>query len=169
MTISYRSATTADAAPLVGLFRQCFCDTFGHLYKPDDLATFLAEHTDDHWRQQLADPNFAVLVAEDGGRFAGFAKLGPLKLPVEPSGKALELRQLYVLGPWHGSGMSTILMDWVVEEARRRGAADLYLSVFTENHRARRFYARYAFKEVGPYRFMVGSHADEDIIMRARL
>jgi ribosomal protein S18 acetylase RimI-like enzyme len=60
-------------------------------------------------------------------------------------------------------------MDWVVEEARARGAEQLYLSVFVDNVRAQRFYARYGFEPVGAYAFMVGSHADEDIIMRARL
>ena len=45
----------------------------------------------------------------------------------------------------------------------------LYLSVFTDNHRARRFYSRYGFIEEGPYQFMVGNHADEDIVMRLDL
>ena len=77
-----------------------------------------------------------------------------------------ELRQLYVLKPWHGIGIAHALMDWVLDEARRRGAEQLILSVFVDNHRARRFYARYGFEEVGHYHFMVGDHADDDIIMR---
>ena len=58
-------------------------------------------------------------------------------------------------------------MDWAMEEARVRGASEMYLTVYTDNHRAKRFYERYGFEEVGPYSFMVGSQADEDIIMRA--
>lgn len=169
MTLRYRAATPDDAERLVALFHDCFRDTFGQLYDPRDLALFLDEHTPEHWRNQLESDDFAVRLAEDNGELAGFAKVGPLKLPVEKPGKALELRQLYVLGPWQGAGAARELMDWVMAEARRRGAEALYLSVFTENHRARRFYARHGFEDVGPVTFMVGNQADEDIIMRAIL
>jgi GNAT superfamily N-acetyltransferase len=169
MTLSQRNATPDDAERLVALFHDCFRDTFGHLYDPRDLALFLDGHTPEHWREQLESEEFAVRLVEDGDALAGFIKLGPVKLPVEPTGKAVELRQLYVLTPWHGSGAAGGLMDWVMTEARRRSADELYLSVFTQNHRARRFYARHGFEDVGPVKFMVGNHADEDIIMRLSL
>jgi GNAT superfamily N-acetyltransferase len=79
------------------------------------------------------------------------------------------LDQLYVLERYHGSGIARGLMDWAVDEARRRGARALYLTVFIDNHRARRFYDRYGFEAVGRYDFMVGEQADEDIIMRKAL
>ena len=47
--------------------------------------------------------------------------------------------------------------------------SELYLTVYVDNHRARRFYDRYGFERVGRYDFMVGSHADEDVIMRRSL
>ena len=53
--------------------------------------------------------------------------------------------------------------------ARERGADELFLSVFTDNARARRFYERRGFAPVGTYHFMVGTHADEDIVMRLAL
>ena len=169
MTVRLRTAAPDDAGRLVALFHDCFRDTFGRLYDPRDLALFLDGHTPEHWRDQLDSDDFAVRLVEDGDVLAGFIKLGPVKLPVEPAGKAVELRQLYVLAPWHGSGAARELMDWGIAEARRRGADELYLSVFTENHRARRFYARRGFDEVGPCTFMVGNQADEDIIMRLAL
>ena len=60
-------------------------------------------------------------------------------------------------------------MDWAIDEAKSRGGTELYLTVYTENERARRLYKRYGFVAVGPYHFMVGKQADEDIIMRAYL
>jgi GNAT superfamily N-acetyltransferase len=169
MSVDYRKATPSDAEGLVALFHDCFRDTFGHLYDPGDLATFLAGHTVDRWRNQVESDEYAVRLAEDGDQLAGFIKLGPLALPVEPTGQAIELRQLYVRRPWQGSGTARALMDWGIAEARRREAGEMYLAVFTQNHRARRFYERYGFEDVGPYAFMVGNQADEDVIMRRKL
>ena len=60
-------------------------------------------------------------------------------------------------------------MDWALEEAGTRGAREVYLTVYIDNHRAKRFYERYGFVEVGKYDFMVGDQADHDIIMKKRL
>jgi GNAT superfamily N-acetyltransferase len=167
--IKYRDARPEDAQAIDALFRQSFTDTFAHLYDPKDLAAFFARFTEAAWRSELADPDFAFRLAEEDGALAGYAKIASVKLPVAPAGPAAELRQLYLLERWHGAGIAQALMDWVVAKARGRGAEMLYLSVFTENHRARSFYARRGFEEVGPYIFMVGNHADQDIIMRAKL
>jgi len=167
--LTFRPAALDDAPTIDALFRQGFVDTFGTLYDPKDLAAFFEDFTQETWRSELADPDLAFRLAEDGGVPAGFAKISSVTLPVEPAGPAAELRQLYVMKPWHGTGVAQTLMDWVVGEATGRGAAELYLSVFTDNHRAKRFYGRNGFEEVGPYIFMVGSHADQDIIMRRNL
>jgi ribosomal protein S18 acetylase RimI-like enzyme len=166
---TYRTATAADAALMSRLGPETFVETFGHLYSPENLAAFLLNHSEENWRGELTDPSFTVRIAEQDGVAVGFAKVGPPGLPFEVSGPTAELRQLYVLKPWHGSGVAQALMDWAMAEARQRGAGQLFLSVFVDNHRAQRFYARYGFEAVGTYAFMVGSHADEDIIMRAQL
>ena len=162
---AYRDANESDAEALAALFSETFRETFGHLYSAADLAAFLAEHTADRWKEQLRDPAFSVRLAEDDCAI-GLAKLGPVKLPVEVGLPALELRQLYVLQRVRGSGVAATLMDWAIERARARGAHELYLSVYTGNARAQRFYRRYGFADVGPCVFMVGNQADEDIIMR---
>ena len=169
MTFAYRTASGRDAEAIDREFRASFCDTFAHLYRPDDLAAFLGQFTPEAWADELGDPAYAFRVAEDCGEPVGFVKLGPSSLPVEPTGSAVELRQLYVLTSHLGAGVGTDLMEWAIAESRRRGIDELYLTVYTDNHRARRFYSRYGFEEVGPYAFMVGEQADEDIIMRLRL
>jgi GNAT superfamily N-acetyltransferase len=167
--IAYRNAGVDDAAALAKLGADSFTATFGHLYAPEDLALFLQNHTQAAWAAELADPAFTVRIAEADGAPIAFAKLGPPQRPFTPTGTPAELRQLYVLAPWHGAGVAAELMQWIIATARQRGADELFLSVFTDNHRARKFYVRHGFEPVGTYAFMVGHHADEDIVMRLAL
>jgi len=167
--IRYREPGPDDAPAIRALFEGSFIDTFAHLYRPEDLQAFLGQFTEGAWRAELADPALAFRLAEEGTQAAGFAKLGPRALPVETARPSLELRQLYVRNAWQGRGIAQALMDWVLAEARRRGAEELYLSVWTGNARAKRFYRGYGFSYVAPYAFMVGSQADEDEIWRLTL
>ena len=166
MTLAYRDAGPDDAAALDRIFNTTFCETFAHLYRSEDLSAFLSSFGLGDWEAQLSDPAYAFRIAEAEGEAVGYVKLGPLKLPVETDRPAMLLDQLYVLKAHHGAGIAHALMDWALDETRRGGAERLYLTVYVDNHRARRFYDRYGFEAVGRYDFMVGSHADEDIIMR---
>jgi ribosomal protein S18 acetylase RimI-like enzyme len=166
MSTSYRDATPADAATLDHIFDTSFCDTFAHLYCPEDLETFLSGFGVEDWREVLSDARYAFRLGEVDGEPVGYVKLGPMKLPVETDRRAILLDQLYILKEHHGVGIAHALMDWALDEARRRRAEEMYLTVYVDNHRARRFYDRYGFEAVGRYDFMVGSQADEDIIMR---
>lgn len=169
MTIRYRDGTPADAPLLTALFAQSFTDTFGHLYRPEDLAAFLAESNEDAWRRELLDPNLAVRIAEDDAGAVAFAKVGTMTLPVQPTLPATELRQLYVLPRGKGQGIAHTLMTWALDVARERGAKEVYLSVYVDNLRARRFYERYSFEECGRFGFRVGNHIDDERIMRRAL
>jgi len=164
--MNHREATAADLPAIDRVFRQSFCDTFAHLYRPEDLAAFLAQFTADAWESEFHDARYRFQVAEADGEVVGYVKLGPSALPIETDQPSTELRQLYVLKAHHGSGIARELTDWAIEEARGSGARELYLTVYTDNHRAKRFYGRYGFEAVGRYDFMVGNHADEDIILR---
>lgn len=169
MKISYRPARVEDAATLDRIFDSSFCDTFAHLYRSEDLEAFLSSFGVADWEEHISDARYAFRIADVDGTSVGYIKLGPLKIPVEPDGPAILLDQLYILKDYHGVGIAHGLMDWALEEADRHGAEEMYLTVYVDNHRARRFYDRYGFEVVGRYDFMVGSHADEDVIMRKRL
>jgi len=169
VTARFRMAGPDDAPALAALGRRTFIETFGHLYSREDLESFLTTHAEDGWRRELGSPEFAVRIAEVDGEAITYAKIAPLKLPVETRRPAVELRQFYIARPWQGKGLARPMMDWTLDEARRRGAREIYLSVWSENHRARRLYEGYGFRFVAPYAFMVGNQADEDHILRLTL
>ena len=164
-----RPATADDLPTIDHVFRTSFCDTFAHLYAPEDLASFLAGFTPEAWRAEFDQADFAFQVGEVDGAVIGYAKVGPNKLPHVATEGTLEVKQFYLLKAAHGTGMAGKLMEWVLSEGRRRAAERLALSVWSENWRAQAFYKRYGFEDRGPVTFMVGNHPDEDRVWELAL
>lgn len=63
--------------------------------------------------------------------------------------------------------MAMALLALVMKEARQRGARRMLLAVYADNARARRFYARHGFVEIGETVFMVGNVPFRDLIYAA--
>lgn len=166
MTPQLRLATMADAEAVNDLFHRSFTVTFGHLYPPADLAHFLSGATAERVANTIGDPDCAVMLAEQEGGLLGFCNVGHYDLAMPTDRRWWMLRQLYMEDAAKGTGLALQLMDWAVNEARTRGYEELYLTVYVDNHRARRFYDRYGFVEVGRYEFAVGNTIDDDRIMR---
>jgi len=168
--IAYRDAVPADGPELARMAKRCFTETFGTLYRASDLAAFLeSTFGDEGLPSQLADPAYTVRLATDDGRIIGFVKLGPVAFPGDWPADAIELHQLYVLGGWHGEGVGPALIDWAIARARADQRSEIVLSVYVDNRRAQRFYARYGFEEIGRYQFRVGETIDDDRIWRLTL
>jgi len=166
--IDYRNAVPGDGPELAAMARTCFTETFGTLYSAENLAAFLEQvFGPNGLPSQIDDPAFTIRLATDTGRIVGFAKLGPnaLPFPQADDANAVELYQLYVASTHHGDGVGPALLDWAITTARGQGADTLALSVYVDNHRAKRFYARYGFVDVGRYDFPVGDQIDEDRLM----
>ena len=167
---AYADAVPGDGPELAAMAAASFTATFGTLYAPADLALFLdGAFGPAGLPAQLFDPGYRVRLARVDGAIVGYAKLGPVLFPGDWPADAVELHQLYVLASRQGTGVADALMAWALADARGAGAREMILSVFVDNHRARRFYARYGFVEIGRYAFMVGTHQDDDRIMRLML
>ena len=77
-----------------------------------------------------------------------------------------EIQRLYILQGHQGSGRGTLLLKTALEWLERDGPRTLWIGVWSENYGAQRFYARHGFEIVGDYSFMVGDHADHELITR---
>jgi diamine N-acetyltransferase len=163
-----RRAGVADAAALSDIGIRSFMESFGHLYGPEDAQDFLdAQHSPQAWTRMLADPACATWLLEDDGLAVGYALAGPVGLPHEDarSGDG-ELKRLYVLRDAQNGGWGGKLFDVALKWLERDGARTLWISVWSENLGAQRFYARSGFEQVGEYRFVVGKQRDREFIFR---
>jgi GNAT superfamily N-acetyltransferase len=167
MNETMRRATPADAERLALLGGATFLNAFAVDHPGDALVAHVAAyHSADWYRRTIADPACAIWIVEtELGAPVGYAVMTSpdLNHPTAPSD--LELKRIYVLQGWQQGGWGATLLHAVEEEARARGAARLFLCVYTVNHRAQRFYAREGFTDTGSMQtFFVGDVPFEDMI-----
>ena len=153
---------------LAELGARTFVESFGHLYAPEDLQAFLDEsHSEAAYAQSLADARYALWIAERDGEAIGYAQAGPCGLPhadVRPGDG--ELKRLYLTRAAQGGGVGARLFEEAVRWLERDGPRTLWISVWSENSGAQRFYARYGFAKAGEYDFIVGRQRDREFIYR---
>jgi len=165
----YYVPTKDHTSPLCAVVRQVFSDTFARLYEPMPFAQYLEETygPGGSMERDLADPSIRWQVAAVGNQIIGYAKLSRLVAPApNPKPGSMELQQIYVLHHWHGKGVADRLIGWALDAARAEGGPEIYLTVFDHNSRAKRFYTRYGFAEVGHCTFKLGERIDDDRVWR---
>lgn len=166
-----RFAVPADAGGLADLGARTFEDAFGADNTPENMSMYLgrtyglAQQT-----AEIADPAMTTIVAESQGRLVGFAQLRAGLAPASVTGDSpLEVLRFYVDRLWHGQGLARALMDAVDREAARRGAGMLWLSVWERNERAKAFYRKCGFADVGAREFVLGTDRQCDRVMARAL
>ena len=168
--IDIRQASVADAELLTELSFTTFYDAFAEHPKnaPHDLADYMAKAFSlEQITAELADPNSIFLIAEIGGETAGYAKL--ILQSTEPDivgEEPVELSRLYSHQKFLGQGVGQALMDACFERAREEGCDSMWLGVWEFNPRAKRFYEKNGFTEVGSHTFLLGSDPQTDLLMQ---
>jgi ribosomal protein S18 acetylase RimI-like enzyme len=170
-TCTIRAATTTDAATLADFGERIFIDTYAAFNDPMNFNLHLAAtFSTARQAREIADPNFATLLAHRGESLAGFAQVrrGPAPACVTCHAPA-ELYRLYVDRRWHGSGIATELLADARHAASALGCATLWLKVWEHNARAIAFYAKSRFNDVGTTDFHLGRDRQTDRVLTMSL
>jgi RimJ/RimL family protein N-acetyltransferase len=135
--MDFRPAAEADLAELVRVQEEASVVALAHVF-PQTTHPFPREEILQRWRGELADPDVATYVSTDpAGRLTGFAARRHDEL----------LHFGTAIGTW-GTGLAGALHDALLHtfpQDRDR----LWLLVFEENHRARRFWEKHGWRPTG--------------------
>ena len=164
-------ATVSDAGLLAELGACTFAETFTVDNKPEDMAAYLAAaFSPEKQAAELADPLATFLIARINGRAVGYAMIRAGATPEGVSSeKPIELVRFYVSREWHGLGVGEALMQACIKEAQREAYRTLWLGVWEHNGRARAFYRKWKFQDVGAHIFQLGADPQNDILMERKL
>jgi ribosomal protein S18 acetylase RimI-like enzyme len=169
-SFSLRPGRTGDASALAEFGARAFRDTFAAHNRAEDMDAYVSlAYGERQQSEELADPRVSVIVAESAeGAMIGYAivRQVPEETPPCVTGeRPVELTRIYVDHGWHGQGVGESLMRGVMERARERGAETVWLGVWEHNARARAFYARWGFREVGEHPFALGADIQRDLLL----
>jgi ribosomal protein S18 acetylase RimI-like enzyme len=168
MSPAIRHAGPEDANALSRIASRTFTETFGHMYPDEDLQDFLrANYAVAEWTRLLRDNTSAVWLLEDDGEALGYAHAGPCGLP-HPDANAEdgELKRLYVLSRARNGGWGGKLFENALEWLQSDGPRTIWISVWSQNFGAQRFYERWGFSNAGEYEFPVGRMRDHEFMFR---
>jgi ribosomal-protein-alanine N-acetyltransferase len=125
---------------------------------------------EDAWTPEMFAAEFAqpasrrlYLVAEEANALIGYAGM------MFTGGPQADVVTLAVDPAHWGQGTGTALLTALVDEAGRRGCAEVLLEVREDNPRARQLYLRHGFTEVGIRRAYYQPSGIDAVVMRKEL
>lgn len=161
-----REASPEDAQCLSVLAIQTWLHTYATEGIRPVIARYVQEYlTPDALLSQISRRDAVTLVAEIDRHLVGYAvlELGR-RCPVFEAGAHLD--KLFVQEHFLGQGIGFQLLRCAMEKARLRGdASGLWLTVNSLNQRARDFYSRQGFRDLGHTQFdLYGEKHDNRIL-----
>jgi len=167
-----RTATRLDAAALTALARITFSDTYAAQNTAEDLRLHLEQtYTTEKQTAEIDNGAWLTLVAALDGDLIGFAQGGFTAPPpclaeqIPAPQNPWEILRFYVHRDWHGRGVAQALMDRAVGGATAAGADGVWLGVWSRNERARAYYLKTGFRQIGETTFTLGTDPQRDFVM----
>lgn len=166
-----RRAEANELDALVELAGRTFRETYRPFDDPADIEEYIGRAlTPAALDAVLHDEASTVLFAMLDDHPIGYAHIRCSPAPAFVAGDSpVEVVRFYLRSDAVGRGLGTELMHAVRREARRAGADALWLAVYERNERARAFYRKRGFTDVGTRDFFYGGRTWADPVMAVRL
>lgn len=172
MDVTIRECRSGDAEALSRVGQATFLETFADVLPATDIfAHCEGEHGLARYAEWLGKPGYGCWLAEVAATRApvGYLTVAPADLPIPTTDSDVELKRIYLLHRFQGTGLGVQLMETAVQAAREAGAKRLLLGVYAENTRAIAFYARNGFATAGVRKFQVGANTYDDLLLAREL
>jgi phosphinothricin acetyltransferase len=141
-TMQIRDAIEADFAQITAIYNEIVT---GSTATYNDRPATVEERIG--WWKRRLHKGYAVLVAVNDGRVAGFASFGDFR--AWPGYRFTVEVTVYIHADWRGKGLGTRLLTALVARAAALGKHIMVAGVDSENVASLRFLERFGFERVG--------------------
>jgi diamine N-acetyltransferase len=169
--IVIREAIEQDAEALAEIGSITFYEAFAAQNNPVDMAIYIEQQFNvEKVREELKDPKNLFLMVDVAGELAAYTKVrfGSSAQGLEGK-KVVEIERIYVLNHFQALGIGASLLSYITKHVLEKGVEVIWLGVWEQNHKAIRFYRRWGFEVFGSHVFMLGTDAQNDLMMKKEL
>lgn len=161
-----RPATPSDAAPLAALSIEVWLTT----YLKAGVSKHFAEHvlttyTADAFHAAMDDAAQTLIVSEAEDGPDAYIRLVSNAPPPLPACRGAEIATLYVRPHAQGRGLGRALVHEGRKACKAQGIDAVWLTVNAENARARAFYDRLGFTELGTTDFVIDGTSYPNVVL----
>lgn len=166
--IEIRRAVPEDGRMLSDLGRRAFIESHGPSATVSVIEEYVSKaYTPEAFEEALSDTGNYFHVLYLDGVPAGYSKYVLNTECIDKPGlPALKLDRLYFVHEFYGKGLANHLFSFITSQGLKAQQSGIWLYVWTENHRAVRFYEKKGFRIVGGYNFqLTAQHANPNHCM----
>ena len=160
--VTIREAGAEDSRKLSLISDATFLETFAGAVDGAALIAHCAQKHSPAHIEHLLSAGARAWLAELHHAPVGYALLTRPELDAARNGD-VELKKIYLLSRFHGSGIAARLFDAVMVAAR--GHDRLLLGVKADNDRAIAFYRKQGFAQIATRQFDVGGTLYDDVVL----
>jgi phosphinothricin acetyltransferase len=143
--ISIRQATERDLPALLEIYNHVILHTTAvYSYQPHTMEARK------EWYASKRKDGYPVFVAEDSGRVVGFSSYGPFR--AWPAYKYTIENSVYVAEDQRGKGIGKLLIQPLIDDARRQEFHAIIASIDASNTSSLRLHRSLGFEEVAHFR-----------------
>ncbi len=166
-----------EVPQLASIARKTFYETFIPYNSEEDIQAYLEKSFSiPQLQSEFTEDGNAFYLAKLAGEIVGYVKLQH-RIPKPDPGipqiiyqrNAVLLERIYLDSRCHGTGVAHHMMQTCLDIAVARGHDLIWLGVWENNHRARRFYEKWGFQVIGPHPFVIGNQVQTDYWMAKSL
>jgi phosphinothricin acetyltransferase len=143
--ISIRQATERDLPALLDIYNHVILHTTAVFsYQPHTMEAR------QEWYAAKRKDGYPVVVAEEAGRVVGFSSYGPFR--AWPAYKYTIENSVYVTEAQRGKGIGKLLIQPLLDDARKQGYHAIIASIEATNVSSLRLHSSLGFEEVAHFR-----------------
>ena len=169
--IDIRRATTDDVRLLSVLASTTFYEAYFEQDDPHNLAEYISDSFSiERLAAELTLPELTFFIAYLGAHAVGYAKLDAASRdPSIVTARTIELKRIYALERVWGRGIGEAMLIYCERSAIESGCESIWLGVWQQNERGRRFYDKHGFVKRGTLEFPYGEEVGINDVMEKML